>query len=285
MNGVSGVGGTLFVVATPIGNLEDVTLRALRVLGEVAFVACEDTRLTRNLLVRHGIDARLVSCREHNEKSRAIEIAAALGRGEDVALVTDAGVPGVSDPGRLVVAAAIAAGACVVPVPGPSALTAALVASGIAAERFAFFGFPPRKGRAREVWIGEALAFPGAVVAFEAPHRIVYTLKALAAAAPERNASLHREMTKVHEEALRGTLAELALAVASRPPRGEYTLVIAGAAAPVAEAGDLDAAIAEARWRVAEGVSSRDAARDVAARSGVSRRLVYRALISDSEEE
>jgi 16S rRNA (cytidine1402-2'-O)-methyltransferase len=276
--------GTLYLVATPIGNLEDVTLRALRVLGETAFVACEDTRTTRKLLARHGIEARLVSCHEHNEALRAREIAEALARGEDVALATDAGTPAVSDPGRRVVEAALAAGAKVVPVPGPSAVTAALVASGLAAERFTFLGFPPRKGRARAELLREALETKGAAVLFEAPHRVARTLAELAALAPERRASLHREMTKVHEEALRGTLTELQRALAEKPVRGEYTLVVAGTE-PKPKQGSLARAVAEGRRLVAAGRTPRDAAREAAGREGVSRRLVYRRLVRGGEEE
>jgi 16S rRNA (cytidine1402-2'-O)-methyltransferase len=281
----AGATGTLYVVATPIGNLEDVTLRALRLLGEVDVVLCEDTRTTRKLFARHGIETRLWSCHEHNEAKRAGEVAARLAAGQSVALVTDAGTPLVSDPGARVIAAAIAAGAAVVPVPGPSAALAALAVSGLAADRFTFFGFPPRKGRARGEFLAAVLAGDGVAVLFEAPHRVGPTLAELARLAPERRASLHRELTKVHEESLRGTLAELSAAVAARPPRGEYTLVVAGAGtAPAHPEEDLAAAVGEARERVDDGSSPRDAARAVAAERGVSRRAVYQALIGGERE-
>ncbi|MDQ5821854.1 MAG: 16S rRNA (cytidine(1402)-2'-O)-methyltransferase, partial [Actinomycetota bacterium] len=214
----------LAVCATPIGNLDDVTLRVLRELAEADVVLCEDTRHTRGLLARHGIEARLVSYHEHNEAKRTAELLPRLQAGERIALVSDAGMPGISDPGSRLVSAALEAGVPVTVLPGPSAVETALVASGLLADRYQFVGFLPRAMRAREELWAELARSPQPVVAFESPRRLPASLTSLAAALPDRRVAVCRELTKRFEEVVRGTAAE----VASRfrePPKGEITLV------------------------------------------------------------
>jgi 16S rRNA (cytidine1402-2'-O)-methyltransferase len=219
---------TLHLVATPIGNLEDVTLRALRVLREADLVLAEDTRRTRVLLDRHGIAARPRSLHAHNEAARTAEVLAALAAGRDVALVSDAGTPLVSDPGERLVAAVLAAGHGVVPVPGPSAVLAALTASGLPTARFAFLGFLPRRPGRRAARLASWRGRPETLVLFESPHRTASTLRALAETlGGGRRACVARELTKIHEELVRGTLAELAERFAGGA-RGEVTLVVEG---------------------------------------------------------
>ncbi len=270
--------GSLFVVATPIGNLEDVTLRALRVLREVGLVLAEDTRRTRILLERHGIAARPVSLHAHNEAARCDEVLAALADGRSVALVSDAGTPLVSDPGERLVAAAIEAGYAVVPVPGASAVLAALAASGLPPLPFAFVGFPPRRASARTALFSSYRGRPETLVLFESPHRTAATLRALADALGERRACVARELTKVHEELARGTLGELAERY-REGARGEVTIVVAGATADGAHEGaraqapvDLEARIAEL---AAAGHSTRDIATRLARETGLPRRHLY----------
>ena len=223
------------MVATPIGNLEDLSPRAQRVLREVAVIACEDTRHTALLVPAHGIETPRVSLHAHNEARRVPELLARLARGESIALVSDAGTPLVSDPGQRLVRAALEAGHAVVPVPGPSAVLAALVASGFDTDRFAFFGFLPRKGAERARALEALAAFPGTLVLFEAPNRAAPTLRDLHAALGARRAALARELTKRHETVLRGRLGELAL----DELRGELTIVIEGPAAERRLAGAL----------------------------------------------
>ncbi len=217
--------GTLYVVGTPIGNLEDVTLRALKVLGEVDLIAAEDTRVTSRLLARHGIRRPMVSYRAPVERRQLPRLLAALDGG-DVALVSDAGTPTLSDPGQALVDAAWEAGHRVVPVPGPSAITAALAAAGFPGPGFTFAGYLPRKpGELRRFFESLASA-PHPTVAFESPHRVLRSLRALAEVLPERRVAVARELTKQHEEVLRGTAAEV-LAELDGRERGEFTLVIA----------------------------------------------------------
>lgn len=220
--------GTLFVVSTPIGNLEDVTFRAIRILREADLIAAEDTRVTKVLLARYDIERPLVSVHEHNEAAKVESLLADLRAGKKIALVTDAGTPVLSDPGFRLVRAAREAGAHVEVIPGPSAITAAVAGAGLPAEGFAFVGFPPRRGAERERWARRALALPTAVVFFESPHRVVDTLADLAAIAPAREAAVCRELTKMHEEFVRAPLASLAREMAERDRvRGEVTVVIA----------------------------------------------------------
>jgi 16S rRNA (cytidine1402-2'-O)-methyltransferase len=215
--------GTLFVVATPIGNLEDITVRALRVLREVAVIAAEDTRRTAHLLARHAITTPTTSLHEHNEAAKSDSLIARLRRGDDIALVSDAGTPTVSDPGGHLIRAAIDAGVRVESVPGPSAILAALVASGLPTDAFSFLGFPPTKAKARKDWFHRASAVGGTIVFFEAPHRIRETLHELHRVAGDCHVTLARELTKAHEELVRGPISE----VSKRPfsDRGEFTIV------------------------------------------------------------
>jgi len=267
------------VIATPLGNLQDITLRALALLPAVDWVAAEDTRATRRLLAAHGLKARLLAYHEHNEGPMAVRLVTRLLAGESGALVSDAGTPGVSDPGARLVAAALAAGVSVLAVPGPSAVAAALSVSGFSADRYVFLGFPPRKGRERREHLTRAAREDLTVVLFEAPHRIARTLAELAVLASERPAVVLRELTKLFEESRRGTLGELAPAVAAGPTRGEYTVVLGPvASAPVAAS--LDSAVARARALMGQGVPPAEAAREAARATGCHRRDVYRALIA-----
>jgi 16S rRNA (cytidine1402-2'-O)-methyltransferase len=263
----------LIVCPTPIGNLEDVTLRVLGALREADVVACEDTRRTRVLLDRYGVKARLVSYHEHNERERAAELVERMRSGAVVALVSDAGMPLVSDPGFVLVQACVAAGLAVEVLPGPSAALAALVASALPADRWRFEGFLPRKRGDLQ----RAFASPETVVAFESPKRVPATLRALAEVDPDRPVAVCRELTKVHEEVVRGTAAELAARYDSEPPRGEIVLVIGAAAG-----GPTDAAIAHALEAVERlvdaGAKPRPAAGVVAELTGVSANALYRAL-------
>jgi 16S rRNA (cytidine1402-2'-O)-methyltransferase len=222
--------GTLYVVATPIGNLEDITLRALRVLREAEVVACEDTRQTRKLLTRHTIQARLVSCHKFNERARTASLLRLLEEGKQVALVSDGGTPALSDPGVLLVEAAARAGHRVVPVPGPSALVASVSAAGLSAGRVTFFGFLPARAADRRRFLAGLAELPGLLVFLESPRRAAAALADLAELWGHRRAVVAREMTKVHEEFARGTLGELAQRFSPGPLRGEVTLVVEGAA-------------------------------------------------------
>jgi 16S rRNA (cytidine1402-2'-O)-methyltransferase len=262
----------LAVCATPIGNLEDVTLRVLKELNEADLVLCEDTRHTRGLLERHGIKARLLSYHEHNEAKRTAEVLPRLEAGERAALVSDAGLPGINDPGARLIAAAREAGVPVTVLPGPSAVETALVASGLVSERYQFLGYLPRGERAlRE--LGEELArWPWAVVAFESPQRLPRSLGALARVVPERPAAVCRELTKRFEEVAVGTVAELAARFA-QAPKGEVTLVLG--AAPVADA-DEGAATNAVAELVAAGLPRRQAAEVVSGLTGVARNRLYR---------
>jgi 16S rRNA (cytidine1402-2'-O)-methyltransferase len=232
------IGHTLYVVATPLGNLRDITLRALDILGSVDVIAAEDTRVTAKLLSRHRITARMLSLHEHNERSRAVEIVALLDAGKSVALVSDAGTPAVSDPGATLVRAVIEAGHNVVPVPGPSAVVAALSASGIAAPQWLFCGFLPATATARRAALERLREFPGALVFYEAPHRIAKTLDALASTlGSDRELTIARELTKRFETIHRCRLREAATWLAADPDRarGEFVLVVAASASAEAQ--------------------------------------------------
>jgi 16S rRNA (cytidine1402-2'-O)-methyltransferase len=218
--------GTLYVVATPIGNLEDVTLRALRILREVSLIAAEDTRRTARLLQHYSISTRTTSLHEHNERSRTPSLISRLQAGESVALVSDAGTPIISDPGTHLVAAAHAAGIKVEPIPGPSAVIAALSASGLSEGEFVFVGFPPSRAKAKFDWFSRLAAEPRVIVLYEAPHRILSTLQVMHDTLGDRVIAVARELSKAHEELRVGQLANMI----STPPveRGEFTLVISG---------------------------------------------------------
>jgi 16S rRNA (cytidine1402-2'-O)-methyltransferase len=268
--------GTLYLVATPIGNLEDVTYRAVRVLREVDLIACEDTRHTRKLLDHYGISKPLTSYHEHNEAERAEELASKLMAGTNVALVSDAGMPLVSDPGYRVVAAAIRASVPVVPIPGPAALLAAVAASGLATDAFFFAGFlPPKSGqRARAL---EALRDQTATLVFyEAPHRILETLEDIERIfGAGRPVVVARELTKLHEEFLRGTASEVRAVLASRATvKGEITLLIGRERTTAVDETSIEDAV-DACLRA--GMSRMDALKEVARRRGLSKRDVYRA--------
>ena len=262
----------LAVCATPIGNLDDVTLRVLSELAEADLVLCEDTRHTRRLLERHGIRARLRSYHEHNEAARTAEVLPRLQAGDRIALVSDAGMPGISDPGARLIGAALEAGVPVTVLPGASAVDTALVASGFVGERYQFLGFLPRGNAAlARVW-EELASWPWPAVAFESPRRLPATLRSLAAADPERPLAVCRELTKRHEQVMRGRAAEVAEAF-SEPPRGEITLVIGPAAK--AEPADLTAAAQAVGELVASGLTRRKAAEIVARLTGASSRRLY----------
>jgi 16S rRNA (cytidine1402-2'-O)-methyltransferase len=262
----------LAVCATPIGNLDDVTLRVLHELAEADVVLAEDTRHTRGLLERHGIRARLLSYHEHNEAKRTAELLPRLEAGERVALVSDAGLPGINDPGARLVGAALEAGVPVVVLPGASAVETALVASGLVDERYQFVGYMPRAERAL-LRLGEELArWPWPVVAFESPQRLPRSLAVLARVVPDRPAAVCRELTKRFEEVARGRVAELAERF-DAPVKGEVTLVLGSAPRAAADEGPAAAAVAEL---VASGLARRQAADVVARLTGVPRNRLYR---------
>ncbi len=265
----------LAVCATPIGNLEDITLRVLRELAEAEVVLCEDTRHTRGLLERHGIDARLLSYHEHNEAQRTAELIPRLEAGSRIAIVSDAGMPSVSDPGARLVAAALEAGVPVTVLPGASAVETALVASGLASDRYLFVGFLPRAARARENLWAELARLAHPVVAFESPRRLPASLASLAGALPERPVAVCRELTKRFEEVVRGTVAEVASHF-STPPKGEVTLVVGGVADAALESRAGGEAVQAVADLVAAGVARRRAAELVARLTGVPRNELYR---------
>jgi 16S rRNA (cytidine1402-2'-O)-methyltransferase len=265
---------SLVVCPTPIGNLEDVTLRVLSALREADVVACEDTRRTRTLLDRYGVSARLVSYHEHNEAQRAAELVERMQAGDTVALVSDAGMPLVSDPGYVLVRACVAAGIGVEVLPGPSAALAALVASALPADRWRFAGFLPRKRGELATLLGEA---GGTLVAFESPRRVPATLALMAELDPARQVAVCRELTKVHEEVVRGSAAELAERFADAPPKGEVVLVVGAATEQAAGAGEPDG-LEQLRALVDAGAKPRPAAAAVAELTGGSANELYRAL-------
>lgn len=274
----------LYLVATPIGNLEDLTLRALRVLRSVDRIACEDTRQTRKLLDRYGIGTPTISSHEHNETERSRQLIAELKNGARIAVVSDAGTPGVSDPGMVLAAAAIAEGVAVVPVPGASAVLAALVASGLNTERFLFHGFLPPKSGARRTALenlAESLQEPITVVFYEAPHRILETLADVEAVwDADCRVVIARELTKIHEEFLRGPVASVRGQLAGRESvRGEIVLLVEvkpAASNPSQAAGSLVARLAE--LEASEDLSEKDALKRIAREQGVSKSELWREL-------
>jgi len=260
----------LSVCATPIGNLEDVTLRVLRELGDADLILCEDTRRTRVLLDRHGIRGRLVSYHEHNEAKRTAEVLPRLVSGERVALVSDAGMPAISDPGARLIAAALDAGVAVTVLPGASSVETALVASGLAGERYQFVGYLPRGEKALASLWEELARWPWPVVAFESPQRLPRTLRSLAAAMPDRPVAVCRELTKAFEEVALGTAVELAERFAE-PPKGEIVVVLGAAKAAV----DESAAVKAVAELVESGLPRRQAAAVVARLTGMSRNALF----------
>lgn len=264
---------TLYLVATPIGNMEDITVRALRVLREARLIAAEDTRHTARLLARYGITTPTMSYHEHSKVARLGAILAALAEG-DVALVSDAGTPGLSDPGYELIGAAIERGIGVVPVPGASALLAAVAVSGLVPGPFTFFGFPPRQVSARREILERAATLAHPTVWFEAPHRLLATLQALREACGDRQVAVARELTKFHEEIRRETIGAALEHFTSTAPRGEFVLVVAGRAeAP--DAVSADEALAAVRAHLEAGLAPAAAAKNAARQTGRSRDELY----------
>ena len=281
--------GTLFIVATPIGNLEDLTPRALRVLGEVDLIACEDTRHTRGLLNRFGIKARTISYHEHNERERAEELCKLLEAGSKIAIVSDAGTPLISDPGFRIVYAAIKRGIQVIPIPGSAAFVAALIASGLPTDQFFFAGFLPARTTARRAMLDELSALPATLIFYEAPHRIAATLKDALSKLGNRAAAVARELTKLHEEIARGSLSELARRFStSAPARGEMVLIIGGANETElradAKSEDVPARLA-ARVTDLErtGLASKTALKKAARELGLKRAEAYRLMVAQKK--
>lgn len=271
--------GKLYLVATPIGNLEDISLRALRVLRQVDLIAAEDTRHTRKLLAHYEIDTPLLSYHEHSNDQRLQEILQRL-QGADVALVSDAGSPLISDPGYELIRAAVERGVSVVPIPGASAVITALSAAGLPSDAFLFQGYLPRKRKERRALLEQQARYPYTLVFFEVPHRLQASLNDLVEIlGPERPAAVCRELTKVHEEIVRGNLGEILNTLGSVEPRGEYTLVVAGASGPkVWTEGEVRKALQE---RIAYGDKPSDAARWVASHSGWPRPEVYKFTLEE----
>jgi len=269
---------TLFVVGTPIGNLEDMSPRAVRVLGEADLIAAEDTRAAERLLAHFGIARpRVMSFFEGNEQRRGDDLLERLAAGEKIVVISEAGMPGVSDPGQRLVAAAAAAGVRVEVVPGPSATLAALVASGLPSARFTFLGFPPREEGARQELFAQLAGERATLIFFEAPPRVGATLADLAATlGGERRACLSRELTKIHEEHVRAPLGELAARYAEEPPRGEVTLVVAGAAGKYQEI-DIEKEISN---RISQGQSAKEIAAALALQTGKPRRHIYQLALA-----
>jgi 16S rRNA (cytidine1402-2'-O)-methyltransferase len=274
------VSGTLYVVATPLGNLGDLTARAGELLRTVPVVAAEDTRRTRGLLTHLGASPTVLSYHAHSEEHRREALLEILREGRDVALVSDAGTPAVSDPGADLVAAARAEGIAVVPIPGPSAVATALSASGLPADRYLFLGFVPRKGSARTRLLARAAAEEWSVVLFEAPTRLAALLRDLATAAgPERRAVVGRELTKLHEEFRADTLAGLANYYSEVPPRGELTIVLQGTGVPATAADRTEDAVEHATALLAQGLTRREVVRRLTETLGLPRNDAYRLVM------
>jgi 16S rRNA (cytidine1402-2'-O)-methyltransferase len=272
--------GTLYIVATPLGNLGDLSTRAAEVLRTVAVVAAEDTRRTRGLLTHLGASPKLLSFHAHSDDRRLERLLDILHEGRDVALVSDAGTPAVSDPGADLVAAARAAGVTVVPIPGPSAVATALSAAGLKGERYLFLGFVPRKGGERARLLARAVAEEWSVVFFEAPPRLTDLLEDLArAAGGTRRALVARELTKLHEELRLGTLDELARYYTEHPPRGELTIVLEGTGAPAEPPDRTGDAVEQATLLLAEGMTRREVVRRLSESLGLSRNDAYRLVM------
>jgi 16S rRNA (cytidine1402-2'-O)-methyltransferase len=269
--------GTLYLVGTPIGNLGDLTERARQTLAAVDLVAAEDTRRTGRLLSGLGLEARMVSFFEGNEQERIPDLLSALAGGEDVAVVSDAGMPGLSDPGYRLVAACVAAGIAVDVIPGPSAVVSALVVSGLPTNRFAFEGFIPRSGKARSERLEALAGEPRTIVLFESPHRVASTLRDLLVACGDRSVAVVRELTKLHQEVVRGRLSEVLKLVGSRELKGEIVLVVEGGGPR--PSGDEGEAVRLAASLVQGGARKREAARRVSELTGVPSGRIYDGLV------
>jgi 16S rRNA (cytidine1402-2'-O)-methyltransferase len=279
---------TLYLVATPIGNLADITARALRVLTEVDLIACEDTRHTRKLLTHFGIQTRAISYHEHNERARATELSALLASGTNIALVSDAGTPAISDPGYRLVRAAIEQNIRVVPVPGPTAFVAALIASGLPTDEFFFGGFLPARAAARRARLAALRPLAATLIFYEAPHRIAQTLADARETLGERAACVTRELTKLHEEIARGRLSELATRFNhEQTPRGEMVLIIDRAV--IADETTTHAATTSIAPLVAaleaEGLDQRAALKRAARELGLTRAEAYRRLVAERQAD
>jgi 16S rRNA (cytidine1402-2'-O)-methyltransferase len=279
--------GTLYLIATPIGNLEDITHRAVRLLGEVEIIACEDTRHTKKLLNHYGINTRTISYHEHNERERATELIERLKAGADVAVVSDAGTPGISDPGFRLARIAIDNEVQVVPVPGASALISALVASGLPTDEFFFGGFLPARGGARRARLAELRSLPATLIFYEGPHRIAATLKDALEILGQRQAVVARELTKMHEEIARGSLSELTARFSSpESARGEMVLIIDRTVMLNESAGSQsDASVSALVTEFeANGLDHRAALKKAARELGLSRDEAYRRLVSERKD-
>lgn len=273
--------GTLFLCATPIGNLEDMTYRAVRILGEAPLIAAEDTRRTRQLLTHFGLSTRLVSYHEHNKDEKGPRLIEWLLSGNDLVCVSDAGLPGVADPGSQLAADAIAEGICVVPIPGANAALSALIASGLDTTRFSFVGFLPRTKDKRCASLAEIADRTDTLIFYEAPHRLGETMKAILGALGDRPAAIARELTKKFEEFRRGSLSELLAWCEENQLRGEFVIVVSGAEESRKESTESppEDAAAIVRRLTADGMAKKEAIRETAKRTGLSRRDVYQAVL------
>jgi len=274
--------GVLYVIATPIGNLEDITLRALRILKEVDLIAAEDTRHTKGLLSHYGITTPLTSCHEHNERAKAHALVERLERGNKIALVSDAGTPTVSDPGYLLVREAIKAGIQIIPIPGASALTAVLSASGLAADAFVFEGFPPPKRQERKAWLRELESESRTIVFYEAPHRLKESLQDIFEILGDRELVLAREVTKVHEEFIRGRLSQVMAEIDRRDVRGEIVLMVSGAEKQ--QHPPRDRLIAEIQKLKTKGIRIKEIAEVLGEKYAYSKREIYRLALESGKK-
>jgi 16S rRNA (cytidine1402-2'-O)-methyltransferase len=273
--------GTLYLVATPIGNLADITHRAIDVLKNVAVIACEDTRHTRKLLQHYGITTKTVSYHEHNEQERSRQLIELLRAGSDVAVVSDAGTPSISDPGFRLVRAAIENEIAVVPVPGPSALISALIAAGLPTDEFFFAGFLPARTNARRTRLSGLSSVPGTLIFYEAPHRLAETLKDAYEVLGEREAVVARELTKLHEEIRRGRLSELAEHYSNEEPRGEIVLLIDRTVLETTDQTDSQSISSLIDQLEGDGLDHRAALKKAARELGLSRAEAYRRLMAE----
>ncbi len=279
--------GTLYIVSTPIGNLEDITLRAIRTLKEVALIAAEDTRVTRKLLSHYDIHTPLTAYHQHSKGRRSEEILERLLAGNDVAVVSDAGTPGISDPGHELIRFAIDSGVPVVAIPGANAMATAIVVSGLPTAHFAFDGFPPRKESDRKAFFRGLRTDARTIILYESPLRLLATLKSALSVLGDRQVAVVREATKMFEEVFRGTITEAIERFTLPKARGEITLVIEGAAPEEASAQEASGASVEERLRelIGSGMSERDSVRQVAAEMKLPRREVYAAALALKDEE
>lgn len=276
--------GTLYVVSTPIGNLADITLRALSVLREVSLIAAEDTRVTHNLLQHYGIETPTTPYHQHSAGRKAKALIEALNSGKDVALVSDAGTPGISDPGHEIISLAIADGIPICAIPGPNAIITALVVSGLDTRRFLFDGFPPRRAGERKSFFRGLENEPRTLVFYESPHRLLATLRDMQTVWGERRIAVMREATKVFEEVHRGTVGTAIERFTVVTPRGEFTLVVEGKSSPApVEHSDEDVRSA-LREAITDGMSKRDAVREVSEKFPIPKKDIYRMMIEMQEE-